>query len=117
MGKYLPCLRCLFTPSAGSGEEALSLTEDMAEGPSTSFHVHIGHGSAFFSSNSRMRFQGIVRRMTIAEGNETINATGQAKKFGKLRTAGSDPVGLTWMRRRRLCNSKRRLVGDRVEAI
>lgn len=31
--------------------------------------------------------------MAIAEGNKTINATGQAKKFGKSRTAGSGPVG------------------------
>lgn len=48
---YLPCLR-LFTPSPGSGEEALSLAVDMTGGSSTSFHVQIGHDTALFIQSS-----------------------------------------------------------------
>ena len=45
---YIPCLR-LLTPSAGRGEGALSLVEDMVgEEPSTSFPVQTNHCPALF---------------------------------------------------------------------
>jgi hypothetical protein len=62
----LPCLR-LLTPSTGSGEEALSLTEDMVRVLLTSFYVQIGHDSAFFEIKVSL-VQGIMNFQTIAEG-------------------------------------------------
>lgn len=48
-GVYIPCLR-LLTPSAGSGEGALSLVEDMVgeAAASTSFPVQTNHCPALF---------------------------------------------------------------------
>jgi hypothetical protein len=101
--KRLPCLR-LLTPSAGSGEGALSLTEDMVGVPLTSF-VQIGHDSALFESPAPVHFKASwANSKTIAEDNATNN---EIKKQKCREVEGlRDRVfwwRLTWMRRSGLC--------------
>lgn len=103
MHKRLPCLR-LLTPSAGSGEGALSLTEDMAGVPLTSF-VQIGHDSALFESPTPVTSRHHGR--TPKRLPRIMRQTTQSKKQKCREVEGTAGSGLwwrlTWMRRNRLC--------------